>query len=86
MGHTPLVVGVIVFYVPRKSLTAQKPLILVSFDLKYSLLLRYEVDNIARRTEVEPERREDVTDQSIGYTGCGGSEARPAGWSHLRII
>ena len=36
VGHTPLVVGVIVFYVPRKSLTVQKPLILVSFDLKYS--------------------------------------------------
>ena len=49
-------------------------------QVRMTMLLRYEVDNIARRTEVEPERGEDGTDQSIGYTGCGGSAARPAGW------
>ena len=33
---------------------------------------------------MEPERREDVTDQCIRHTGCGGSAARPAGWLHLQ--
>ena len=51
VGHTPLVVGVIVFYVPRKSLTVQKPLILVSFDLKYSYRYCRDVRDKMRGTQ-----------------------------------
>ena len=29
------------------------------------------------RVAVGSQKREDVTDQSIGYTGCGGSAVRP---------